>query len=112
MLRPICRRGPSGSARSAARWHSTDKPSEPRLRRRLLAAYDVERQLERGYTLDFGQPGRLVRSVASLKPGDVLSTRFADGSARSSVQLIEPQQVGTQPEQPVEQGWCATGEAT
>lgn len=53
--------------------------------RRLLAAYDVERQLERGYSITLDDEGRLVRSVAALVPGVVLTTRFADGNARSEV---------------------------
>jgi exodeoxyribonuclease VII large subunit len=80
--------------------------------RRLLAAYDVERQLERGYTLTLDSRGRLVRSVANLEAGDTLSTRFADGTAQSSVQLIEPQQAATQPEQPVDKAGAPPGEET
>jgi exodeoxyribonuclease VII large subunit len=53
--------------------------------RRLISAYDVERQLERGYTLTFAAEGRLVRDVASLVVGDELVTRFAKGTARSVV---------------------------
>jgi exodeoxyribonuclease VII large subunit len=64
--------------------------------RRLLAAYDVERQLERGYTLTLDDNGRLVRSVSGLRRGDILSTRFADGTARSSVQQIDVQQTEAQ----------------
>jgi exodeoxyribonuclease VII large subunit len=51
--------------------------------RRLLSAYDVERQLERGYTLTFDAQGRLVRSAAGVRPGQRLLTRFADGTATS-----------------------------
>lgn len=54
--------------------------------RRLLAAYDVDRQLERGYTLTLDDEGHLVRSVAAAAPGRVLVTRFADGRARSVVE--------------------------
>ncbi|HXX90489.1 MAG TPA: exodeoxyribonuclease VII large subunit [Acidimicrobiales bacterium] len=54
--------------------------------RRLLAAYDVTRQLERGYTLTFDDGGRLVRGVAGVGPGTALVTRFADGTARSVVE--------------------------
>ena len=36
--------------------------------RRLLAAYDVERQLERGYSLTLTSDGQLVRSVAGAGP--------------------------------------------
>jgi exodeoxyribonuclease VII large subunit len=57
--------------------------------RRLLAAYDVDRQLERGYTLTLGGDGRIVRSVAALRSGSVLVTRFADGTATSDVQRID-----------------------
>lgn len=53
--------------------------------RRLLAAYDVERQLERGYSITFDHEGKLVRSVASLEQGAVLVTRLSDGKARSVV---------------------------
>jgi exodeoxyribonuclease VII large subunit len=55
-------------------------------RRRLLAAYDVGRQLERGYTLTLDTDGRLVRSVGAVTTGQVLVTRFADGTARSVVE--------------------------
>jgi exodeoxyribonuclease VII large subunit len=64
--------------------------------RRLLAAYDVDRQLERGYSLSFGDSGRLVRSVRDLEPGDVMTTRFSDGSARSAVRDIETRDVDNQ----------------
>ena len=37
--------------------------------RRLLTAYDVERQLERGYTLTLTADGELVRSAAGLAGG-------------------------------------------
>jgi exodeoxyribonuclease VII large subunit len=57
--------------------------------RRLLAAYDVDRQLERGYTLTFDDDGRLVREVEGLHAGSVLVTRFADGTARSAVDTID-----------------------
>jgi exodeoxyribonuclease VII large subunit len=53
---------------------------------RLLGAYDVERQLERGYTLTLDPAGRLVRSAGALHAGDQLLTRFADGTARSVVE--------------------------
>ena len=58
--------------------------------RRLLAAYDVERQLERGYTLTLGGDGRVVRSAGLVSAGQELVTRFADGTARSTVTSAEP----------------------
>jgi exodeoxyribonuclease VII large subunit len=58
--------------------------------RRLITAYDVDRQLERGYSLSFGGSGRLLRSVLDLEPGEEMTTRFSDGSARSTVRGVEP----------------------
>jgi exodeoxyribonuclease VII large subunit len=57
--------------------------------RRLFAAYDVERQLERGYTLTLDPSGKPIRSVRALRTGSELVTRFADGSARSQVMTVE-----------------------
>jgi len=57
--------------------------------RRLLAAYDIDRQLERGYTLTLDAAGRLLRSAGSLTPGQVLVTRFADGTAQSVVESAD-----------------------
>ena len=53
--------------------------------RRLIAAYDVDRQLERGYTLTLDAHGSVLRSALALTPGDPIETRFADGSVRSVV---------------------------
>ncbi len=58
--------------------------------RRLLAAYDVERQLERGYSLTLTAEGQLVRSAAALAEDQQIVTRFADGTVRSRVQAEEP----------------------
>jgi exodeoxyribonuclease VII large subunit len=57
--------------------------------RRLLTAYDVERQLERGYTLTLTAAGELVRSAGDLPVGSEIVTRFADGTARSVVESSE-----------------------
>ncbi len=57
--------------------------------RRLLAAYDIERQLERGYTITLGPDGTVVRSVSELEAGSRLTTRFADGRVRSTVDATE-----------------------
>jgi exodeoxyribonuclease VII large subunit len=63
--------------------------------RRLLAAYDVDRQLERGYSLTLGADGRIVRSVAALATGSILVTRFADGTATSDVRQVDSVTGGT-----------------
>ena len=57
--------------------------------RRLLDAYDVERQLERGYTITMDATGRIVRTTADVAPGTELLTRFADGTARSEVTTVD-----------------------
>ena len=51
--------------------------------RRLLAAYDVDRQLERGYSLTTTTEGSLVRSAAEVAEQQQILTRFADGIVRS-----------------------------
>jgi exodeoxyribonuclease VII large subunit len=56
--------------------------------RRLLGAYDVTRQLERGYTLTLDESGRVVRGVHSLERGMAVVTRFADGTARSTIEEV------------------------
>ena len=53
--------------------------------RRLLAAYDVERQLERGYSLTLTAEGTLVRSASDLSVAQEIVTRLADGTVRSTV---------------------------
>jgi len=53
--------------------------------RRLLGAYDYQRQLERGYSVTRGPDGTVVRSAAALAPGDRLVTRLADGEVTSVV---------------------------
>lgn len=69
--------------------------------RRLVAAYDVERQLERGYTLTLDDRGRVLRTVAGLAPGTPVVTRFADGTARSTVdQVTETRTPGPGPADP------------
>ncbi|MDA8312014.1 MAG: exodeoxyribonuclease VII large subunit [Actinomycetota bacterium] len=57
--------------------------------RRLVAAYDVERQLERGYTLTLDEDGRIVRHAGEVGPGQRLVTRFTDGNVRSVAQAVD-----------------------
>lgn len=58
--------------------------------RRLISAYDVERQLRRGYTLTTDGAGRLLRGASGVRPGDDLVTRFADGTVRSTAGDVTP----------------------
>ena len=62
--------------------------------RRLLAAYDVERQLERGYSLTLTADGHLLRSTAGLAEQQEIVTRFADGTVRSQVQAVQQNEPG------------------
>ena len=78
------------AARSArlgplARRHLAGRDEQMRTWRRLLAAYDVERQLERGYSLTLTADGVLVRRAGDLAPEQEIVTRLADGTARSTV---------------------------
>ena len=57
--------------------------------RRLLTAYDIDRQLERGYTLTLNMAGQLVRRAGEVEVGGDIVTRFADGNARSRVEATE-----------------------
>jgi exonuclease VII large subunit len=57
--------------------------------RRLLAAYDVDRQLERGYSLTLTADGALVRRAGDVASGQEIVTRLADGSVRSTVDGVE-----------------------
>jgi exodeoxyribonuclease VII large subunit len=73
--------------------------------RRLLAAYDVDRQLERGYSLTMTTEGALVRSAAGVADQQQILTRFADGIVRSRVEGTDVTQQSVQapgpaPEQP------------
>ncbi|HEX3796136.1 MAG TPA: exodeoxyribonuclease VII large subunit [Acidimicrobiales bacterium] len=61
--------------------------------RRLLAAYDVDRQLERGYSLTYTSEGRLVRGADGVGVGGELVTRFSNGTVRSRVESNEIDEV-------------------
>ncbi len=54
--------------------------------RRLLAAYDVDRQLERGYSLTLRADGSLVRRASDVSVGEELVTRLAEGTVRSRIE--------------------------
>jgi exodeoxyribonuclease VII large subunit len=50
-----------------------------------LNLLDPFNPLKRGYSLTVSEDGAIVRSVESVKPGDILCTRFADGEISSKV---------------------------
>ncbi len=103
----LCESGPRGSTEATTRLDQRSvmllstclgqlQRQEERLAhlRRLLGAYDVDRQLERGYTITCDGQGQVLRDVDGLTPGSLLVTRFARGRARSEVGEIESE-VGT-----------------
>ena len=57
--------------------------------RRLLGAYDYQRQLERGYSVTRGGDGLVVRSAGRVAPGELLYTRLADGEVVSAVTALD-----------------------
>jgi exonuclease VII large subunit len=66
--------------------------------RRLLAAYDYHRQLERGYSVTRDASGAIVRSVGELAIGEQLETQLADGSVGSSVVRVDRDRTRPRPE--------------
>jgi exodeoxyribonuclease VII large subunit len=53
--------------------------------RRLLGAYDYQRQLDRGYSVTRDSAGFVVRSAADVGEGSVLFTQVSDGEVVSTV---------------------------
>ena len=53
--------------------------------RRLLGAYDYQRQLERGYSVTRDTSGNVLRSTSGVEPGSVLLTMLSDGEVVSRV---------------------------
>jgi len=65
--------------------------------RRLLGAYDYQRQLERGYSVTRDASGRVVRSIHGVDAGALLRTRLADGELASTVEEISEVVVAARP---------------
>ena len=53
--------------------------------RGLLRALGPESAFQRGFSITLGADGKVIRSASSLKPGDLLRTKFADGETASRV---------------------------
>ncbi len=51
-----------------------------------VAALDPRRMLARGWSITTDSSGHAVRSVTAVSPGDILTTRLADGAVTSTVQ--------------------------
>jgi exodeoxyribonuclease VII large subunit len=53
--------------------------------RGLVRALGPESAFQRGFSITLGADGKIITSAASLKPGDELRTKFADGETLSTV---------------------------
>lgn len=53
--------------------------------RGLLRTLGPESAFQRGFSITLGSDGKIVTSAATLKPGDLMRTKFADGEAVSIV---------------------------
>jgi exodeoxyribonuclease VII large subunit len=53
--------------------------------RGLLRALGPESAFQRGFSITMGEDGKIIRFAATLRPGMLLRTRFADGQAASRV---------------------------
>jgi exodeoxyribonuclease VII large subunit len=53
--------------------------------RGMLRTLGPESAFQRGFSITLGEDGRAIHSAASLKPGDLLRTRFSDGEVTSRV---------------------------
>lgn len=54
--------------------------------RAMLRTLGPESAFQRGFSITLGADGRLITSAASLRPGDRLRTKFADGETASIVE--------------------------
>jgi exodeoxyribonuclease VII large subunit len=54
--------------------------------RGLLRALGPDSAFQRGFSITLGEGGKIVRSAKSLKAGDLLKTKFADGETSSRVE--------------------------
>lgn len=52
----------------------------------MLRTLGPESAFQRGFSITLGADGKIITSAASLKSGDLLRTKFADGDIRSIVQ--------------------------
>ena len=51
----------------------------------MLRTLGPESTFQRGFSITLGTDGKIITSAASLKPGDLLRTKFADGETESIV---------------------------
>lgn len=58
--------------------------------RGLVRALGPESAFQRGFSITLGPDGKIVTSAASLKAGEIMRTKFADGETTSIVQDSKP----------------------
>ena len=73
----------------AATTRLTAKEQKLQLLSTKLTALDPYAVLRRGYTITENDRGQVVRQPAQLQPGDTLVTRFAEGTAVSTVDAVK-----------------------
>lgn len=57
--------------------------------RGLLRALGPESAFQRGFSITLGEDGKVVRSIAKLKVGEILRTKFSDGETSSQIMRCE-----------------------
>jgi len=71
-----------------------DRAAQARLRREaekithlrgMIRALGPESAFQRGFSITLTEDGKLIKSAAAVKPGDLLRTKFADGEIKSQV---------------------------
>ena len=55
-----------------------------------MRGLDPQRVLERGYTITRDADGRVLTRLAAVAPGSSLIVEFADGTATTRVDRVEP----------------------
>ena len=68
-----------------ARMQSQQAHARLQLMESRMTALDPALQLRRGYSLTYTSEGKLIRDVASVRPGQLINTRLADGTIVSQV---------------------------
>ena len=58
--------------------------------RGLLRALGPESAFQRGFSITLGPDGKIVTSAGTLKPGEIMRTKFADGETTSIVRDSKP----------------------
>ncbi len=91
----------AGRVATAVRHLVSRAEQETAHRRRMLTVYDPRHQLRRGWSLTRSSDGTILRSVASVQPGALLTTVLADGKVVSQASEVERDERQEGPEEDV-----------